>query len=249
TFRIDRHADIVATLFQAYDVASSEEPGPVFVEIPLNVQASAGEVPKLPTYSVPPTRKSVPAAAVDDAAKLVAEAQHPGLFVGWGARDAPSQLRELAEYLQAPVSTTLQGLSVFPGDHPLHAGFGFGPASVPSARAAFRDCDCMIAIGVRFSEISTGSYSAIVPQGLIHFDINPNVFNATYPAKMTLAGDAAVMLDALLAAIKQRMPPRSVDQHLQALISRKKQAYRNVWYALDTPGKVNPARFFDELRR
>ncbi|HAR56702.1 MAG TPA: acetolactate synthase large subunit, partial [Idiomarina baltica] len=62
---------------------------------------------------------------------------------------AQQQLIDLAEYLQAPVATTLQGLSVFPHDHPLHVGFGFSASAVPAAQASFKDCDLMIAIGTR----------------------------------------------------------------------------------------------------
>ena len=73
---------------------------------------------------------------------------------------------QLAEWLDAPVATTLQGLSVFPANHPLHAGFGFGASAVPAAQNAFRHCDCMIAIGTRFAEIATGSFGAVVPENL-----------------------------------------------------------------------------------
>jgi acetolactate synthase-1/2/3 large subunit len=249
TFRIETHADIVPTIFRAYDIATGGEPGPVFIEIPLNLQAFPGDVAELPVYLPPKPQPPGQDDLIAAAGRLIAGSTHPGLFVGWGARDAPAQLRELAEYLQAPVSTTLQGLSVFPANHPLHAGFGFGPAAVPAARAAFKDCDCMIAAGVRFSEIATGSYSATVPGNLIHIDINPAVFNANYPAKVALAGDAAALLDALLAAVKAQMPPRPANRDLHELIRREKQAYREAWYATDAAGKVNPARFFDELRR
>lgn len=248
TFHVTRHEDVVPTIFRACDIATSDEPGPVFVELPLNIQAFAGEVGSLPAYARP---KATPVGQPDEigeAARLVAQSKHPGLFVGWGARGATTEVRELAEYIQAPVSTTLQGLSVFPGNHPLHAGFGFGPAAVPAARAAFKPCDCMIAIGTRFSEIATGSYGASVPKNLIHIDINPNVFDANYPAKVALSGDAARVLDALLVAIKHAMPARAADAALAALIRREKAAYRESWYAHDAGGNVNPARFFDALR-
>jgi len=248
TFRIERHADIVPTIFRAYDIATGGEPGPVFIEIPLNLQAFPGEISELPAYVPAKPQPVGQESLIAEAARLIAGCAHPGLFAGWGARDALPQLRELAEYLQAPVSTTLQGLSVFPGNHPLHAGFGFGPAAVPAARAAFKGCDCMIAVGARFSEIATGSYSATVPENLVHIDINPDVFSANYPAKVALAGDAAAVLDALLAAVKVLGPPRARDQGLQDLIRREKQGYRETWYATDAAGKVNPARFFDELR-
>jgi acetolactate synthase-1/2/3 large subunit len=249
TFRIETHAEIVSTIFRAYDIATGGEPGPVFIEIPLNLQAFPGEIAELPTYVPPKPQPVGQKNLIDEAARLIAGSDHPGLFVGWGGRDAPGELRALADYLQAPVSTTLQGLSVFPSNHPLHVGFGFGPAAVPAARAAFKNCDCMIAVGVRFSEIATGSYGANVPEKLIHIDINSDVFNANYPAKVALAGDAAAVLDSLMAAVKAQMPPRPVNLGLHQLIQREKQAYRESWYATDAVGKVNPVRFFDELRR
>jgi acetolactate synthase I/II/III large subunit len=249
TFRIDRHEDIVPTIFRAYDIATSDEPGPVFIELPLNVQAFLGQIGGLPRYARPPSKPVEQADAVATAARLIAQSQHPGLFVGWGAREATAQLRELAEWLQAPVSTTLQGLSVFPGNHPLHVGFGFGPASVPAARAAFASCDCLIAIGTRFSEIATGSYGSKVPENLIHIDINPAVFNANYPVKVALQGDAPRVLDVLVAAVKGARAARHADQGLKELIGREKHGYRQAWYAHGAKDKVNPARFFDELRR
>jgi acetolactate synthase I/II/III large subunit len=249
TFRIDRHEDIVSTIFRAYDIATSDEPGPVFIELPLNIQAFVGQIGGLPRYARHPAKPIEQADAVATAARLIAQSRHPGLFVGWGAREATTQLRELAEWLQAPVSTTLQGVSVFPGDHPLHVGFGFGPAAVPAARAAFASCDCLIAVGTRFSEIATGSYGSKVPANLIHIDINPAVFNVNYPAKVVLQGDAPHVLDVLVAAVKGVRPARDADQGLRELIEREKHGYRQAWYARDAKDKVNPVRFFDELRR
>jgi acetolactate synthase-1/2/3 large subunit len=74
------------------------------------------------------------------------------------------------------------------------------------------------------------------------------VFNANYQAKVALSGDAAGVLDALLGAVKGAMPARAPDAGLAELIRREKAAYRETWYAHDTDGKVNPARFFDALR-
>ena len=100
----------------------------------------------------------------------------PCIFVGWGARDATAEIVALAEWLEAPVATTLQGLSVFPANHPLHVGFGFGASAVPAAQQAFKDCDCMIAIGTRFSEIATGSYGVTVPEDLDPYRHQPESF-------------------------------------------------------------------------
>ena len=156
---VERHADVIPTIYEAVRVAMSGEPGPVFVEIPVNLQLLTGDpgpVHEPPAPVVPEARAS--AVSIAEAARLLASARSPGLFVGWGAVDAGRELVELAERLGAPVSTTLQGLSAFPANHPLHAGFCLGRASVPAVESAFRDCDCMLAVGTRFGEIATGSY-------------------------------------------------------------------------------------------
>ena len=248
TWLIERHDQVVPMIFDAYRTAVSGEPGPVFIELPANLQLFLGEVDELPQYqaSAPPP----PASAADIAAAvaLLATARHPGLFVGWGTRDCLLELTALAEHLQAPVATTLQGFSVFPASHPLHAGFSFGASAVPAARHAFAACDVLLAVGTRFAEIATGSFGVSVPERLIHIDINPRVFNANYPAQVTIAGDARVVLPQLLIALRAAMPAAPVNRALQQRIAADKAAYRQTWYAHDSHGRVNPARFFDALR-
>jgi acetolactate synthase-1/2/3 large subunit len=146
------------------------------------------------------------------------------------------------------VATTLQGLSVFPATHPLHTGFGFGAAAVPAARNAFADCDCLLAVGTRFAEIATGSFGVTVPPNLIHVDINPQVFSANYPAAVTLEGDAAAVLTALLDELRRVGAGATANSALHARIQRDKQAYKDEWLRHDSKGKVNPAVFFDALR-
>ena len=248
TFRVTRHDDVVPTLFEAYAIATSGEPGPVYVELPVNILLMTAEIGELPQLRPPEPPTVEPGADIARAADLLLAAGHPGIFAGWGARDATAELIALAEWLEAPVATTLQGLSVFPGNHPLHAGFGFGVSAVPAAQNAFKDCDCMIAIGTRFAEIATGSYGANVPENLVHIDINPDVFNANYPAKVALAGDAGAVLRQLLRALQAKGPGRSPGA-IRERIGKDKAAYRESWYRHDASGLVNPARFFDELRR
>ena len=248
TYRIERHDQVVPMLFEAYRTATSGEPGPVFVELPANLQLFVGEVGELPTWQAPALPPAASAADIDAAVALLTTAKRPGLFVGWGTRDCLAELTALAEHLQAPVATTLQGFSVFPASHPLHTGFSFGPAAVPAARHAFADCDVLLAIGTRFAEIATGSFGVSVPERLIHIDINPQVFNVNYPAKVAIAGDARVVLPQLLEALRAAMPTAPVNQALQQRIAADKAAYRQTWYDHDSKGRVNPARFFDALR-
>lgn len=248
TWLIERHEDIVPMLFEAYRTATTGEPGPVFIELPANLQMFPAEVGDLPTWQAPPLPAPAPPAQIDAAVALLRGARQAGLFVGWGARDCLAEVTALAEYLQAPVATTLQGFSVFPADHPLHAGFSFGPAAVPAARHAFAGCDAMLAIGTRFAEIATGSFGVSVPEALVHIDINPRVLGANYPARVGIEGDARVVLPQLLAALRAAGPAAAARPALPAQIAHDKRAYREAWYAHDSRGRVNPARFFDALR-
>ena len=248
TFHVTSHAEIVPALFRAWEIANSGEPGPVFVEIPVNVQMFPGEVGDMPSRPViaKPLRAAAP--EIRRAAEMLLGARHPAMFIGWGARDAVDQTRAIAEFLQAPVATTLQGLSVFSAAHPLHTGFSFGAAAVPAARNAFADCDCLLAVGTRFAEIATGSFGVTVPQNLIHADINPAVFNANYPAAVALEVDASTVLGALLEELHKLGAPRARNAGLEERIQRDKAAYLAEWLRHDSGGKVNPAVFFNALR-
>jgi acetolactate synthase I/II/III large subunit len=249
TFRAMRHDQVVPMLFEAYAIATSGEPGPVFVELPVNILMMTEEIGELPQFRPASPPRVDAAADMTRAAELLRAARHACVFAGWGARDANDDLIRLAEWLEAPVATTLQGLSVFPGNHPLHVGFGFGASAVPAAQNAFAECDVMVAIGTRFSEIATGSYGAKVPENLIHIDINPDVFGANFPAKVAIAGDAGAVLKGLMMELEAKVPRRPPQAAMRERISKDKAAYRESWYRNDAEGLVNPVRFFDELRR
>jgi acetolactate synthase I/II/III large subunit len=248
-WRVERHADVVPTIHEAYRLATSGEPGPVFVEIPVDLQLKPGDPGKSPEWSPPPPQAS--RAGADDvarAARLLDRSSRPGIFCGWGAVDATAELLRLAERLGAPVATTLQGLSAFPANHPLHAGFALGQAAVPAVANAFRDCDALLAVGTRFAEIPTGSYGYEPPANLVHVDINPRVFGANYPAAVALEGDAHAVLSSLLESLGAA-PAGSRAEAVAAAIARDKRRYRDEWLAHDSKGRVNPQRFFDALRR
>jgi acetolactate synthase-1/2/3 large subunit len=254
TWLVDRHADVIPTIHEAVRVATSGEPGPVFVEIPVNLQLLTGDAgpSTSPRYQGPATPEArCTAAGVSAAAELLAQARSPTIFVGWGAVDAYAEVAALAEKLGAPVSTTLQGVSAFPANHPLHAGFCLGRAAVPAVEKTFDKTDCMIAVGTRFGEIATGSYGWDPPANLIHVDVNPAVFNANYPARVCLEGDAKLVLQKLVAALGSAplAAAASRRENVEATIRAQKAAYLAQWLKHDSKGRVNPARFFTSLRR
>jgi len=248
-WRVETQSEVVPVIYEACRLAMSGEPGPVFVEIPVNLQLMTGEAGDIPDF-VPLPRAGHKASSADiaRAADLLQRAQRPGIFCGWGAVDATTELRQLAELLGAPVATTLQGLSSFPASHPLHAGFALGPAAVPASENAFRDCDCLLAVGTRFAEIPTGSFGYEPPANLIHVDINPRVFGANYRPAVALEGDARAVLAALIGSLGSVPGGADRARRVCEQIAADKRAYHDEWLAHDSKGRVNPARFFDALR-
>ena len=247
TVLVSRHDDVVPVLFEAHRIATSGEPGPVYVEIPVNISLYAGEVESLPEYHSDLPKRLPADEFIEQAAELLLAAERPGLFLGWGAVDALNQTLAIAELLDAPVATTLQGLSAFPACHPLHTGMGTGSHAVPAATNAFAYGDCMLAVGTRFSEICTGSFGIAPPKNLIHVDINPAVFNANYPATVALEGDSTAVLTALLHALR-RKKGRATTSNVRMRIAADKAAYRAEWLAHNSGDRVNPAVFFGALR-
>lgn len=249
SWRITEHRDIVPVIFDAYRTAVSGVPGPVLVEIPVNIQLFQGTAGRVPEFTPVEPELVNPEKEIGEAVELLSAAKSPGIFVGWGAVDVSDEVARIAEILGAPVSTTLQGLSAFPGNHPLHTGMGFSRAAVPAAENAFRNCDCLLAIGVSFAEIPTGSFGCTVPENLIHIDISRDAIGRNFPAKVAFAGDSRIIVPQLL----DRLEIAKIDQtwrcgKVEAQIAKDKKAYRDEWHAYKTD-RVNPALFFEELRR
>jgi acetolactate synthase I/II/III large subunit len=247
-FKIDSHQSIIPTIYKAYNIATSGEPGPVFIEIPMEFQMFKGEFDTLLTYSKPNTQVNIDQHKITEAANLLLKAKNPGIYIGWGAANATKELEKIADILGAPVATTLQGKASFPASHSLHTGFGFGPNSVPASQKAFKNCDAMLAVGVRFSEIGTGSYGVKVPENLIHIDINPNVFDKNYLSKINIEGDAKQVLEPLLKVLNKNKTEKDVSA-LADMIKIEKEKYFNEWKKNTKADKVSPGFFFEALTK
>ncbi len=242
---------IVPTIYELYTLAVSGRPGPVFVEIPAELRLFESPVASLPRFPGLPPAKAADPEKVRSAAQKLLNSRRPGIYLGWGARNASDSSVKIAELLQAPVATTMQGLSVFPGNHPLRAGMGFGNSAVPGAQAAFEHCDCLLTVGASFGELATGSYGVVVPQDHIHIDIDPEVFNKNYGASLTIEADAELALRALLQSLQEASQGWRVPEDAGARVKKlcqEKKAYLESWSAVEQAGQVSPGIFFRELR-
>ena len=220
--RVDKLADIVR---EAFYIASSGRPGPVLIDIPKDVQIAETEyepasgaqlIPKLsmkhPTAQLRPEgealeRYKVKAAPrLEQAAKLIAEAQKPLIYCGGGVilSGAESELLAFADRVDAPVVSTLMGLGAVPADNPRMLGM-LGMHGTHAANNAMQRCDLLIAVGVRFSDRALGNAATFAAQAkVLHIDIDRAEINKNVSTTLHITGDARVVLDLLLPRVEQK---------------------------------------------
>ncbi|MBI4538420.1 MAG: thiamine pyrophosphate-binding protein, partial [Gemmatimonadetes bacterium] len=236
--RAERGEEIYATVRRACRIARTGVPGPVFVEVPANHYLFRHEL-DAEAFDEQEGAVSAPAGAeLESAADVLRRARRPLLYLGAGAvgaAGAESRLVELAERLEAPVATTIQGKGVFPENHPLWLWCGYGDAAPPFVREIARECDATLAIGCRFGEVATASYGAAPPGQLVHVDIDATVLGRNYRTVVAVAADAATFVDALL----ERLGPRSRDERLRTRIREGHESVWKEWLEPTGVGRVN----------
>jgi acetolactate synthase-1/2/3 large subunit len=192
--------EVANVMRRAFSRLRNGRGGPVLVEVPADLWNE--ELPGPLDYApVAPTRYGPDREALREAARMLAEAKRPVLYAGQGVHWARawSGLRQLAELLGAPVTTSLGGKSAFPEDHPL--ALGSGGLAVPKTVRHFLDqADVIFGIGCSFTE---SNFAVAMPKGkkIIHATLDPDHLNKDIAATLGLVGDAGVTLDGLLAEL------------------------------------------------
>jgi acetolactate synthase-1/2/3 large subunit len=247
-------SEIYHTLRHACRLARAGAPGPVMVEIPaehyLIPASGADRVPAdLPEIPDPDLRDR----DVERAAGILDGAERPLLYLGLGAAPAGTEaLVELAERLEAPVATTLQGKGVFPESHPLALWPGFGDAAPPFAREVASSCDATLAVGCRFAEVGTGSYGLEPPEPLVHVDVDPGVPGRNFEAELAAVADSAEFVPALLEALREKGAGgarRGPDGELRTRIAEGHRELRREWRrAEEGGGRVSPFHLLEALQ-
>ncbi len=185
-------SEIPAVLKAAFHVATSGRCGPVLVDVPRDIQETEFEFhyPEkvdLPGWR-PPTK--VHAMQVREAARAIANAEKPVLYVGGGTlnADATHELRQLAEAGRLPVITTLMGKSAFPESHELHFGWP-GMHGPKWSNIAMNTSDVLVAVGARFDDRVTGKLSAFAPgAAIVHLDIDAAEISKLRDADIPVVG-------------------------------------------------------------
>ena len=253
-FRPASGAELYPIVREACALARSGTPGPVMVEVSVDLYLTRHDVdpeqwgaPPVPAPPAPTPEQIRRAAEL-----LTAPGAKPLLYVGLGAQGAVAELVALAERLDAPVATTIQGKGVFPESHPLFLWNGFGTAAPAFVRDSAADCTVTLAIGCRFSEVGTGSYGLSIPGPLIHVDINGEVLNRNYPAELGIVSDAREFLSALLVNIDR---PGSgplvqpIDSALRQRIASGHAEVRAGWLERKSKARVTPYLLLEAIQR
>ncbi len=192
-----RHpSDISAEIACVADDIRTGRPQPGAVEIPIDFQyARVGDAPIVGSPEVP--RVQPEADLLDDAAERLANAQRPLIWAGGGVigADASAELTALAERLEAPVVTTIEGRGALSEQHRLSLGFRSDRREMAEV---FAEADLLLAVGTRFQNYATRVWALQLPTELIHLDVDPSVIGLNYPASLAVVGDAKLSLAGLL---------------------------------------------------
>jgi len=197
--------DIPRVVAEAFHIASTGRPGPVLVDISKDALQAKTEFAWPPKFDLPGYRPVAKphTKQIREAARLIAEARKPVLYVGGGVvrGNASQALREFVELTQIPVVTTLMARGAVPDSHPLHLGMPGMHGSV-AAVTALQKSDLLITLGARFDDRVTGQLSTFAPEAkVIHADIDPAEISKNRVADVPIVGDVLEVLEELTKAV------------------------------------------------
>ena len=235
---------------RAFTQVKNGRPGPALVEFPTDILGE--EVPGPFEYRPTPSVRVGPDPdAVRDAAEALVAAERPVIYAGQGVHyaEAWSELKQLAELLEAPVTTSLDGKSAFPENHPL--SLGNGGRSMPEPVHVFvQNADVIFGIGCSFTRTNFG---LTMPEGktYIHATLDPGDINKDVACHYPIVGDASLTLRALIDEVSDRLKqkPRGRYEGVVTEIQAIRQRWMNAWMPKlrDSSTPFSPYRVISDM--
>ncbi|MBW1698195.1 MAG: thiamine pyrophosphate-requiring protein [Deltaproteobacteria bacterium] len=235
---------------RAFTQAKNGRPGPVLVEIPRDVWEE--DVPEPIDYKTTlKTRTAPDPQAIKEVASVIVNAKRPVLYVGQGVHYSRAwrQLKDLVELLEIPVTTSLEGKSAFPENHPLYLGSG-GRSFSKTVQHFLKNADVIFGIGCSFTRTTFGTP---IPSGktVIHSTLDPADLNKDVEASYALIGDAGLTLEALISELKEILGERKPgwEGDFVKEIEAVKTEWMNEWMPKLTSDEVplSPYRIIWEI--
>ena len=246
--QVKETAQMPWTFRQAFRIAREGRPGPVLIDLPLNVQKGE-EVDFDPQRGGPlEFEKPAPYAnGVRQAMEMLIAAERPMILSGGGViiGEASEALMALAEYLQVPVTPTYMGKGSIPEDHPLFAGIVGIQTSQRYANALFLESDLILAIGARFGDRHTGELDVYRgDRKFIHVDIDPNQLGRVFAPDLGIVSDAGLALEAFLGVARDMTSEREPGAWVERVDELRSTLLRKTNFD-DVP--VKPQRVYQEI--
>ncbi|HKW95465.1 MAG TPA: thiamine pyrophosphate-requiring protein [Methylomirabilota bacterium] len=249
---ITQGGHVADVMRRAISLMRMGRPGPTMVEIPADVVNEEVSDALVEAYRpVKATTAGANVREVEAAARVLREARRPVIHAGQGVlyAEASEELLELAELLQAPVMTTLEGKSAFPEDHPLALGAG-GPSVTGPTLHYLREADVVLGVGCSFTR---HGMAAAIPAGktIIHATNDERDLNKSYLADHPLLGDARLVLRQFVEAVKSQGGRPPGREHVRAELERVRAAWLAEWAPILGSAEVpmTPYRVMAEFMR
>jgi len=242
-FLVESVADLSRIVKEAFHLATTGRPGPVIIDLPVDVSMSECEYVVDPEMDLLGYNAKIKLCheKIRQAMQAIKKAKKPLFYVGGGIllSNASKEFTALAQTLGVPVTTTLMGLGCFPEDDKLSLGM-LGMHGLPAANMAVIETDCLIAVGARFDDRVAGNIEKFAPNTrkpggkIIHIDIDPSSINKNVIIDIDIVGDAKKVIRYMLKnASKLRIGPwRKQIAHL-----KKKYQLR---YKIESPNQLKP---------
>ena len=246
--------DIARVIAEAFHIAKSGRPGAVLVDIPKDVlqgQCTFSWPPQIDLPGYKPNTKPH-SKQVREAAKLIAAARKPVLYVGGGVirGEASEELLNLAELTGIPVVTTLMARGAFPDSHPQHLGMP-GMHGTVAAVGSLQKSDLLIALGTRFDDRVTGRLDSFAPEAkIIHADIDPAEIGKNRHADVPIVGDVKAVITDLIEALRREgisAATLNIDNWWEYL--RSVQSTYPLSYDPQSDGSLSPEYVIETLGR
>ncbi len=206
-FQAMKAEEIPGMIKSAFYIAGTGRAGPVVLDLPKDVQEEEFEYDlakdmELPGYK--PTKKGHPL-QVKRAADMILNSKKPVILAGGGVilSGSSEELLKLSKIVGAPVTTTLMGKGAFPEDNPLSLGM-LGMHGRKVSNLLVDECDCLIAIGCRFSDRTTGLISEFAKNAkIVHIDVDPAEIGKNVDVDVPIVGDAKIILSNLIRVVER----------------------------------------------
>ena len=258
-WRVDSPHLFPEIIEKAFALAESGRPGPVLVDVPMDIFSSEVDVELFERLRLNTKKLTRPSLDEETAVAIVeklAAARNPVLYVGGGIMlaDATAELREFVDHLQIPVAHTIMGKGALPDDHPFMLGMtGFWGTQFINEQC--RGADWILGLGTRFSEADCSSWEPeftfnFPPTKLIHIDIDPAEIGRNYPVEIGAVADIRQALKVLNRVARKLVPAGIRRAALAERIATEHTAFiaRNRAHATSGAYPMRPERILADVR-